>query len=50
MQRKYEKEGNTMARPTKNITARTGHMSKAEIDKRLECEVKQQSIGMLYIL
>ena len=29
-----------MARPTKSITARTGHMSKADIDKRLEYEAK----------
>lgn len=29
-----------MPRPTKSITTRTGHMSKADIDKRLEYEAK----------
>lgn len=29
-----------MARPTKSITTRTGHMSKSEIDARIEYEVK----------
>ena len=27
-----------MARPTKSITTRTGHMSKSEIDARIEYE------------
>ena len=29
-----------MARPTKSITTRTGHMNKTDIDKRLEYEAK----------
>ena len=29
-----------MARPTKSITTRTGHMSKNEIDLRIEYEAK----------
>lgn len=29
-----------MARPTKSITTRTGHMSKTDIDKRLEYEAE----------
>lgn len=29
-----------MARPTKSITTRTGHMRKVDIDKRLEYEAK----------
>ncbi|MFR2840323.1 MAG: phage terminase small subunit P27 family [Zhenhengia sp.] len=29
-----------MARPTKSITTRTGHMSKTDIDRRLEYEAK----------
>ena len=29
-----------MARPTKSITTRTGHMSKNEIDARIEYEAK----------
>ena len=33
-------EGDIMARPTKSITTRTGHMSKSEIDARIEYEVK----------
>lgn len=35
-----KKEGDIMARPTKSITTRTGHMSKNEIDARLEYEAK----------
>ena len=37
---KTQEEGDIMARPTKSITTRTGHMSKADIDKRLEYEAK----------
>lgn len=37
---KIQKEGEIMARPTKSITTRTGHMSKVDIDKRLEYEAK----------
>ena len=29
-----------MARPTKSITTRVGHMCKSEIDARIECEAK----------
>ena len=34
------KEGDIMARPTKSISTRTGHMSKSEIDARIEYEAK----------
>lgn len=37
---KTQKEGDIMARPTKSITTRIGHMSKIDIDKRLEYEAK----------
>ena len=35
-----EKEAKSMARPTKSVATRTGHMSKKDIDTRLEYEAK----------
>lgn len=35
-----EKEEKSMARPTKSVATRTGHMSKKDIDARIEYEAK----------